>query len=215
MDLYNEESYDVLISEVLDEPDIEEETSWEFTKTQKVEIRDVNLTGGQLIIFEQSVLPKIKDVSAKDINDLDECTLTKHQIRTQDVPPIFIQPYRKSMAEREIIKKEVEEMLKADIIEQSTSPWSAPVVLVPKKNGKKRFCVDLRKLNAVTITENWPLPRIEDIFDRLGDSKVFSTLDLKSGYWQMSLAEDEEQRRRKQRFQHRMATINLKECRLV
>jgi hypothetical protein len=94
------------------------------------------------------------------------------------------------MAGRDIIKKEVDEMLEAGIIEQSTSPWSAPVVLVTKKNGKKRFCVDFRKLNAVMITENWALPRIEDIFERLGDSKLFSTLDLKSGYWQMSLAEE-------------------------
>jgi hypothetical protein len=98
------------------------------------------------------------------------------------------------MAEREVIKKEVEEMLQADIIEQSTSPWSSPVVLVPKKNGKKRFCVDFRKLNAVTITENWPLPRIEDIFDRLGDSKAFSTLDLKSGYWQMGFTDESKEK---------------------
>ncbi len=93
VDVYNEESVDVLISEVLDEPDIEEDTSWEFTKKPVVGTSDINLTGEQKIIFEQSVFPKIKDVSAKDINDLGESTLRKHQIRTQDVPPIFIQPY--------------------------------------------------------------------------------------------------------------------------
>jgi hypothetical protein len=190
----NEEPYEVLISEVLDEPDIEEETSWEFTKKPIIEVQESELNSDQKKTFEKVVLPKIKEVSAKDINDLGECTLRKHHIRTQDVSPIFIQPYRKSMAEREGIKKEVEEMLQADIIEQSTSPWSSPVVLVPKKNGKKRFCVDFRKLNAVTITENWPLPRIEDIFDRLGDSKVFSTLDLKSGYWQMGLTDESKEK---------------------
>jgi len=178
----------------LDEPDIEEETSWEFTNKPIIEVQKTELNSDQKKTFEKVVLPKIKEVSAKDINDLGECTLRKHQIRTQDVAPIFIQPYRKSMAEREVIKKEVEEMLKANIIEQSTSPWSSPVVLVPKKKGKKRFCVDFRKLNAVTITENWPLPRIEDIFDRLGDSKVFSTLDLKSGYWQMGLTDESKEK---------------------
>ena len=62
--------------------------------------------------------------------------------------------------ERDFNRKEVQYMLKNDIIEESSSPWSAPVVLMPKKDGSKRFCVDYRKLNQKTVTENWPLPRI-------------------------------------------------------
>jgi hypothetical protein len=129
IDVFSEESCDVLISEVLDEPDIEEETSWEFAYKPNIIVQKSDLEGAQKIVLEQSVVPKIKEVSAKNINDLGECTLRIHHIRTQDFPPIFIQPYRKSMAERDIIKKEVDEMLEAGIIEQSTSSWSAPVVL--------------------------------------------------------------------------------------
>ena len=80
----------------MDESDIEEDTSWEFTKKTNLDNGEQSLTGAQKIIFEQSVIPKIKNVSAKDIIDLGECTLRKHQIRTQDVSPIFIQPYRRA-----------------------------------------------------------------------------------------------------------------------
>ena len=70
-------------------------------------------------------------------------------------------------------------MMEAKIIEVSRSPWSSPVVLVPKKNGKKRFCVDYRKLNLITKSVQWPLPRIQDIMDRLAGSVIFTTWDLK------------------------------------
>ena len=75
-------------------------------------------------------------------------------------------------------------MLEAGIIKFSRSPWSFPVVQVPKKNGTRRFCVDFRKLNNITQQDCFPLPRIdeEDILDRLSASKVFTTIDLKSGY---------------------------------
>ena len=81
-------------------------------------------------------------------------------------------------------------MLDAGVIPKSTSPWSFPVVIIPKKNGSKRFCVDYRRLNKETIQDPFSLPRIDDILDRLAGSKVFSTLDLKSGYWQVKLSQD-------------------------
>ena len=81
-------------------------------------------------------------------------------------------------------------MLENGIIEMSSSPWSAPVILMPKKDGSKRFCVDYRKLNQKTITENWPLPRIDDILGRLSGSVYFSTLDLTTGYWQVEIDPD-------------------------
>ena len=79
-------------------------------------------------------------------------------------------------------------MLKAKVIRPSRSAWSAPVIMIPKKDGTKRMCVDYRKLNAVTKQVNWPLPVIQDIFDRLSGSKWFSALDLKSGYWQIEMS---------------------------
>ncbi|CAF0797229.1 unnamed protein product [Brachionus calyciflorus] len=80
-------------------------------------------------------------------------------------------------------------MLANGIIEHSTSPWASPVLIVPKKDGTKRFCVDFRKLNNVTVTENRPIPRIEDILDRLSGSLYFIFIDLKTSYWQIEIEE--------------------------
>ena len=85
----------------------------------------------------------------------------------------------------------IDAMLKADVIRPSQSEWAAPVILVPKKDGTIRFCVDFRALNAVTKKDVYPLPRIDDVIDALAHAKVFSTLDLASGYWQIPVAQDD------------------------
>ncbi|KZR95506.1 Uncharacterized protein APZ42_010749, partial [Daphnia magna] len=101
-----------------------------------------------------------------------------------DARPIKSVPYRVSAFERQVIADKVEEMLEDGIIEESYSPWSSPVVLVRKaKSGEYRFCVDFRRLNAVTKRDIYPLPRIDDVFDRLAGAQFFSCLDLASGYW--------------------------------
>lgn len=85
--------------------------------------------------------------------------------------------YRTSVKENEVIQKEVEEMLKNNIIQPSSSSWASPVVLVKKKDGKMRFCVDYRKLNEVTEKDVYPLPRIDDTLDTLSGAKYFSVAD--------------------------------------
>ena len=79
-------------------------------------------------------------------------------------------------------------MLQLGVIRPSHSPWASPVTLVPKKDGGTRFCIDYRQLNAVTIKDRYPLPLIQDIFDQLGGSKLFSTLDMRSGFWQLPMS---------------------------
>lgn len=78
-------------------------------------------------------------------------------------------------------------MLEKGVIRECSSPWSSPVVLVRKKDGAWRFCVDYRKLNAVTKKDVHPLPRVDDVVDRLQGSHFFSTLDMTSGYWQVPI----------------------------
>ena len=80
------------------------------------------------------------------------------------------------------------------VIEPSSSPWISPVVLVKKKDGTTRFCVDYRKLNEVTKKDSYPLPRIDDIMDTLSGSSWFSTLDLKSGYWQVEIDKNDREK---------------------
>lgn len=112
-----------------------------------------------------------------------------HRIDTGVASPIVARHYRRSPKETEALHQEVEDMLSKGVIRKSKSPWCSPVVLVTKPDGSIRFCVDYRKLNAVTIKDKYPLPRIDDLLDRLQGGEVFSTLDLKAGYWQIPLLE--------------------------
>ena len=104
---------------------------------------------------------------------------------------IWQKAYRSLLHKRRLIEEEIETMLTEGVIRPSAAPWSSPVTLVPKKCGAIRFCVDYRKLNEVTQNDTYPLPLIQDIFDQLGGSVVFSTLDLRSGYWQLAVAEED------------------------
>lgn len=131
------------------------------------------------------------DVFASSSDDLGRTAKLGHTIHTGDATPVRqpvrrIPPYR-----RQEVRTLLDEMLKKEVIQPSTSPWASPIVLVKKKDGTTRFCVDYRKLNDVTRKDAYPLPRIDATLDTLAGSKWFSTLDLLSGYWQVEMAESD------------------------
>jgi hypothetical protein len=105
--------------------------------------------------------------------------------------PISKRPYRMDVKDLVELKKQIEELLEKGFIHPSLSPWGAPVLFVNKKDGSRRMCVDYRSLNEVTIKNEYPLPRIEDLFDQMKGAKIFSKIDLRSGYHQLKIrAED-------------------------
>jgi hypothetical protein len=101
--------------------------------------------------------------------------------------PAYKPMYRLSPEEKEECEKQVKELLEKGLIQPSNSPWGAPILFVPKPNGKLRMCCDFRMLNRVTIKNKFPMPRIDDLLDVLHGKRVFSSLDLQSGYWQIAL----------------------------
>ena len=113
--------------------------------------------------------------------------LVTHHIDVGTNKPINQMPYRVSPKERKIIESEIERMLDEEIIEPSNSPWASPVVLVSKKDGSVRFCVDYRKVNLLTTRDVYPLPRIDDCLAALSGGRFFSTLDLTAGYNQLPM----------------------------
>ena len=115
----------------------------------------------------------------------------KHNIDTGNHPPINVPKYRTSHKERPVINEHIKEMLRHKVIEPSKSPWAFPIVLVPKKDGTLRFCVDYRKLNAITIKDSYALPRIDDVLATLRGNTYSSSVDLNAGYWQIPMNEDD------------------------
>ena len=125
------------------------------------------------------------DIFALEESDRGETDLIQLEVDTGDVTPIKQPTRRMPFAAREEVAKQLRKMRQMQVVQPSKSPWSSPVVLVRKKDGSHRFCIDYRGLNAVTKGDSFPLPRIDDLLDDLGNARYFSTLDLASGFWQI------------------------------
>jgi hypothetical protein len=115
----------------------------------------------------------------------------EHKIDTGRSAPIAMPAYQMTKQRKEILKNEIEKMLKDDVIEPCESPWASPVVLVPKNDNSWRVCIDYRKLNSVTKADKYPLPRIEELLHLAKQTLYMTTIDLKSGYWQISVRESD------------------------
>jgi hypothetical protein len=102
---------------------------------------------------------------------------------------IYKTPFRMITLELAELKEDIKEFLEKGFIHPSSSPWGAPMIFVPKKDGTQRLCVDYRALNEVTIKNKYLLPRIDDLFDQLHGACVFSKIDLRSGYYQLKVRE--------------------------
>ena len=137
----------------------------------------------------QDLLDRNADIFAKNDCDLGETHLVKAKLETGDAAPIKQNPYRLPFSQRKLVENHIQDMLKAGVIEPSQSPWASPIVIVNKKDGSKRFCVDYRAVNKILKKNSYPLPRIDDILANLEGSQYFSCLDLRSGYWQIPVDE--------------------------
>ena len=143
--------------------------------------------------LEEKLRDKVVELLRKYANICDGTlgTLKGAVHRIEIVPgakPVYQQPYRCGIERRKAEDAEVQRMLQAGVITPSNAEWASPVILVPKPDGSLRFCVDYRKLNNITVRDSYPMPRMDECIDSLGSATVFSTLDCNSGYWQLPVA---------------------------
>ena len=143
----------------------------------------------QLQIEAKQMLKRNAKVFTKTDMDMGRTNLVKHHVKLTDPVP-FKEAYRGIPPQMyDDVKAHIQEMLDLRAIRPSNNPWASAIVLVRKKYGRLRVCIDLRRLNNGTIKDAYSLPKIESILDSLIGAQIFSTLDLKAGYWQVEMAE--------------------------
>ena len=153
-----------------------------------------NLDSAQQNRLEQFLI-KHQDIFSKSSSDIGHTTLIQHHIDVKNAKPVKKVPYRIPLAKRRVAEQKIQQMAEDGIIEKCPqSAWNAPVVMVTKPDQSIRFCCDFRGLNEVTVKDCQSLPRIDDSLDALSGSKWWSCLDMKSGYWQIDIAEEDRHR---------------------
>ena len=166
---------------------IPRQPEFQFNGEPKAVKRKTRMATAEIQKKEVSVWDEFPEVFA-EISGLPPDRMIEFSIDTiPGTVPISKAPYRMAPTELEILKKQLQEYSDKGLIRPSTSPWGAPVLLANKKDGGKRLCIDYRELNKVTIKNKYPLPRIDDLFDQLHGARVFSKLDLQSGYHQLKV----------------------------
>ncbi|XP_063600010.1 uncharacterized protein LOC134776228 [Penaeus indicus] len=168
---------------------------------ETIPIVEPNLTNSVILAKPDDKLKHLSAAQAANIRSLLQeydklfsdvphlCPLLEHDVETRDAKPVRQAPYRLNTEKRAFLQAEIQRLKEQGIISPSLSPWASPVVLVPKSSGTYRLCVDYRKVNAVTVADSFPLPRMDDIIDDLGRARYLSKLDLLQGYYQVPLTE--------------------------
>lgn len=133
------------------------------------------------------ILNEYRDCFATSLREIGKTNVTTMSIKMTDYTPVTYRPYRMAFANREKVRSIVQDLLDNGIIQESDSPYASPILLVKKKNGEERMCVDYRAVNRKTIKDKYPLPRIDDLLDNIQGNKFFTTLDLASGYHQIPI----------------------------
>nr|CAI5836698.1 unnamed protein product [Callosobruchus analis] len=137
-----------------------------------------------------NLLNKYRDCFAENLSELGFTNKCEMSIELSDTKPVTYRPYRLSISERNKVREIVDDLLANKIIQESHSPYASPILLVKKKTGEMRMCVDYRALNAKTVKDCYPLPRIDDHLERLRGCQYFTSLDMASGYHQIPMAKD-------------------------
>lgn len=136
-----------------------------------------------------NLVNEFKNCFTRSTCELGRSSVLKMGIHLKDDNPVVYRPYRLSHHERKIVRDIVTDLLDNGIIRESSSPYSSPILLVKKKNGEQRMCIDYRALNAKTTKDRFPLPRIDDCLEKLKGCNFFTSLDLASGYYQIPMEE--------------------------
>ncbi|KAE9180298.1 hypothetical protein PF004_g24881 [Phytophthora fragariae] len=146
----------------------------------KIDFSDSKLGDEQKELFSD-LLGSLKDMFVETSMKPGRTDLLEFSIDTGDSAPIKQRPYRVSKAEGDVMESAIQQYQELSLIRPSSSPWASPVLMIRKPDGGIRFCIDYRRLNAVTIKDCYPMPLIDDILDVLGKAKLFSTMDIASG----------------------------------
>ena len=173
---------------------------------RKINLQDADISDEHKNAFKE-LCCEFKDIFSVDLGDIGKTPLVEMEIDTGDSPPITQKPYTLPLKHAEWVQKELEILEKVGVIVRSVSPWASPIVVVPKRTApgeppKRRLCVDYRAINSLLppvkktfskakgIPTLVPLPKIDEIYARLKDSKIYSTFDMRSGYYHMVLSEE-------------------------
>ena len=170
--------------------EIDKKSTTEKLPSMDIKLTDTNLDQQQFKIL-QDLVDEFSDITGEGIADLGRTTIVEHVVETlPGTVPIKSRPYNIPVGVRAEIKQQIDLMLEKGLISPSTGEWTSPVVLVKKKDGNWRFCVDYRKLNAVTKSTNMAMSSIESAMEIMHGKQYFSSIDLCSGFFQVSLHKD-------------------------